>query len=153
MDERIRSGPEAAFDRLTERQKECLRLLALPCAIKEVGARLNISASTVTQHLADARRLLGTPDSKTAARLLIEHEGPTPPIKTTSSLQPIADRPERRFSVPWRTREHPINDLNRRQRIFASLALTIVISTVAGIIIIAIVLLMDFLIDVSRHGV
>lgn len=100
MDERIRNGPQPAFDRLTDRQKDCLRLLALPCSTKEVGARLGISPFTVNQHLSDARRLLGTQDSRTAARLLIDHERSPSPEKLTSHSPAIAGTHETQRSMP-----------------------------------------------------
>lgn len=64
----------ADLDRLSERQRECLRLVHANLEAKEIAARLGLSPHTVNEHLRDARRVLRVPRSIQAARLLIEHE-------------------------------------------------------------------------------
>lgn len=54
--------------RLTERQRDCLRLLAQGYRIKEIAIQLGNSPETVKQHLAAARKLLNSPSSAQAAR-------------------------------------------------------------------------------------
>lgn len=65
---------DRGFDRLSEREKECLRLYYANLEIKEIAAELGLSPNTVKEHLRDARRHLGTSRSMQAARLLIDHE-------------------------------------------------------------------------------
>lgn len=60
----------AAIQRLTERQKEVLRLLLNGHRVESAGRKLGISAHTVTEHLRGARRRLGVSSSREAARLL-----------------------------------------------------------------------------------
>lgn len=63
------------LDRLSERQRECLRLVHASFEAKEIAARLGISPHTVNQHLRDARTTLGAARSIDAARFLASHEG------------------------------------------------------------------------------
>ena len=65
------------IDELTERQKQCLRGIYANLSIKEIGQQLDLSPHTVTEHLRDARRLLGVSRSMQAARLLVRQEGDT----------------------------------------------------------------------------
>lgn len=62
------------FERLTQRQRECLGLVDQRLSAKEIAERLNISPGVVNEHLSAARRLLGVGRSSEAARLLREHE-------------------------------------------------------------------------------
>lgn len=65
------------FDRLSERQKQCLRLFYANLEIKEIGAELGVSPNTIREHLRDARQILQTNRSMHAARLLVDHERDT----------------------------------------------------------------------------
>lgn len=60
---------------LTERQKQCLRLLYANFSVKEIGRDLGLSPNTVHEHLRDARMKLGVGRSLVAARMLAECEG------------------------------------------------------------------------------
>jgi DNA-binding CsgD family transcriptional regulator len=62
------------LDQLSERQKQCLRLLFANLSIKEIGAELDLAPVTVKGHLSNARRLLGVNRSMQAARILVRHE-------------------------------------------------------------------------------
>lgn len=62
--------PRPGLDTLTQRERECLRLLFGGLRAKEIGAALGVSDATVNNHLASARRKLGTSDSREAARPL-----------------------------------------------------------------------------------
>lgn len=66
------------IERLTERQKEALRLLFNGHDAKSAAARLGISVHTVNQHLGEARKHLGVSSSRSAARLLAQSEGSIP---------------------------------------------------------------------------
>ncbi|MDB5581675.1 MAG: hypothetical protein JWR80_6851 [Bradyrhizobium sp.] len=60
---------------LSERQRQCLRLLYANHEAKEIGQALGLSPYTVHEHLRSARRLLRVARSIQAARILAEHEG------------------------------------------------------------------------------
>ncbi len=66
------------FDRLTEGQKECLRLFHARFEVKDIARRIGRSPVTVHQRLAAARKHLGVDRSVEAARLLFEHERDEP---------------------------------------------------------------------------
>lgn len=68
----------SGIERLTERQKEILRLLFSGHDAKSAAAKLGISPYTVNDHLSEARKHLGVSSSRTAARLLADFEGFTP---------------------------------------------------------------------------
>lgn len=82
------------FDKLTEGQRACLRLVYARWEIKEIARKLGIAPVTVNQRLAAARRVLGTARSADAARMLAAHEQGTvytPPIYRPDDLaeQPV----------------------------------------------------------------
>jgi DNA-binding CsgD family transcriptional regulator len=60
--------------KLTEREREVLRLLAHGYDIKSAALELSISASAVSDRLRQARRKLGVSSSREAARVLVAHE-------------------------------------------------------------------------------
>ncbi|MGK2909052.1 MAG: response regulator transcription factor [Sphingobium sp.] len=60
---------EPRFDKLTQRQKDCLRLVAQGYTSKEIGRALGISYSTVDNHLLAATQLLEADSRAEAARL------------------------------------------------------------------------------------
>lgn len=64
--------------KLTERQKEILRLLFNGHDAKSAALELGISVHTVNEHLGEARRALGVSSSRAAARLFAQSEGHTP---------------------------------------------------------------------------
>ena len=68
----------AGIERLTERQKEILRLLSCGHDAKSAAADLGISVYTVNDHLSEARKHLGASSSRTAARLFADFEGALP---------------------------------------------------------------------------
>lgn len=68
-----------AIERLTPRERECLRLVAEHLHSKEIARRLSISQHTVDGHLNEARRRLGVTSRRDAARLLLAWEVNNPP--------------------------------------------------------------------------
>jgi DNA-binding CsgD family transcriptional regulator len=178
------------IDRLTERQKECLRLVGLGFEIKEIARELRLSPTAVVERLRTARRILDVESSRDAARMLARQEAikdnmrhvdmPAPVADVTypppSTLQPEADTGSgaslqvqeattpfivvdprlamglRDWRWPWRARGGARNDLTAWERVLASWMLMAAVSLGAAIILLAIVQLMDLLIDVSRHG-
>ena len=107
-----------AFDRLSEGQKACLRLVYDHHEIKEISRALGIAPDTVKQRLQGARRLLGVSRSIDAARLLAEHEAadaPYPPrVYPPGDIPEPADLlppdPVDRESQPAPTTEHRVRE-------------------------------------------
>jgi DNA-binding CsgD family transcriptional regulator len=66
-----------SLDKLTENQKQCLRLVNEGLEAKEIAHKLLISPHAVIERLRNARRVLEAPTSRSAARFLAEHEGTT----------------------------------------------------------------------------
>lgn len=65
----------AALDRLTEREKDCLRRRLLPQTAKEMALDLGVSVHAVEKRLKMARAKLGVSASLEAARWLAAREG------------------------------------------------------------------------------
>jgi DNA-binding CsgD family transcriptional regulator len=63
-----------SLDRLTERQKDCLRLVAQGYTSKEIGRVLDLSPSTVDNHILAAVQTTGSLNRGDAARLLTSNE-------------------------------------------------------------------------------
>jgi DNA-binding CsgD family transcriptional regulator len=61
-------------DRLTERQKDCLRLVAQGYTSKEIGRQLDLSPSTVDNHILAATQSLGAMSRAEAGRILASAE-------------------------------------------------------------------------------
>lgn len=76
-----------AVERLTERQKECLRLVGQGYTSKEISRQLGISPATVDNHVRAALDTLQVESRAEAARLLTAHQ-PDQPL--TSQPQPLA---------------------------------------------------------------
>ena len=60
--------------RLTDKQRECLRLVYAHMSSKEIAPLLGVEPGTVDQYVKAAMRILGTSDRRAAARMLAEHE-------------------------------------------------------------------------------
>ncbi len=63
------------IEKLTQRQRECLRLVPTLRSSKAIGLRLGLSGSTVSNHLKAAMTALNVSDRYEAARLLSLGEG------------------------------------------------------------------------------
>lgn len=136
---------EPQFDRLTEGQKECLRLFHARWEVKDIARQIGRSPVTVQQRLATARKHLGVDRSAEAARLLVQHEGrvydPTP-YAPTIVADPVPSAPileaEKRgerhsaFPLPFPTRERPTNDLSIGMKITYSVLLAAMIVLIFG---------------------
>lgn len=80
------------FERLTEGQKECLRLFHARFEVKDIARRIGRSPVTVHQRLAAARKHLGVDRSVEAARMLAEYEAiAESPANGSSSNAAVAD--------------------------------------------------------------
>jgi DNA-binding CsgD family transcriptional regulator len=71
--------------RLTEKQRECLRLVYAHLSSKEIAPRLGVEPGTVDQYIKAAMRILGVADRRAAALMLAEHE--------TKAGQPLVYQP------------------------------------------------------------
>jgi DNA-binding CsgD family transcriptional regulator len=78
--------------RLTEREKEVLRLLLRGCDLKTCARELGVTSNTVTERLRSARTKLGVTSSRQAARLLANAEY-TDPILYGDMFSAIEHRP------------------------------------------------------------
>lgn len=119
---------KSAFDRLTKRQKQCLRLVASPATSKQIARDLGISSHTVDEHIRDAIATLGCADRMEAARLLLAHEGGRSPQSLSSQppgIEGAGRGPESSagregwstLPLPFPTRHRPHNDLDRATRL------------------------------------
>lgn len=77
------------FERLTERERQCLRLIGRAMSHKEVARELDLSDATVKEYLANARRKLGASTTREAARALMLAEAAREPLQNRGA-------PERR---------------------------------------------------------
>lgn len=65
---------EHRLNRLTEKQRECLRLVYAHLSSKEIAKQLGVEPGTVDQYIKAAMRTLGVGERRAAARMLAEHE-------------------------------------------------------------------------------
>lgn len=63
---------------LTDVQVNCLRLVANGYTSKEIAKQLGLTPMTVDQYLQRAKKAMGAPDRRTAARWLVENPQPAP---------------------------------------------------------------------------
>lgn len=93
------------LQRLTERQKQCLRLHYANYSAKQIGRKLDLSPHTVNEHFREARRILGVDRTMEAARMLVAVEGDKrivperlgvdPHARTVDSGTAVLSRPAR----------------------------------------------------------
>lgn len=93
------------FEKVTEREKQTLRLLLQGHDAKSIAAVLGLSVHTVNERLREARRKLGVSSSREAARLLAQSEGQDPNF--------LGDK-EIRVALPSARREEPAPSEKRR---------------------------------------
>ena len=105
--------------KLTERQKEVLRLLLNGHDAKSAARQLCISVHTVNEHLREARRSLGVSSSREAARLLREAEDGTPDHVRPKALGVV----ERSGKLSWLSVATPNGWM-----VYAGVALVIVLA-------------------------
>jgi len=80
---------DPSFDRLTARQRDCLRELAKLKSVKEIAATLGISESTTNGHLEAATRNLGLPSRTEAALQFQAHERAEHPQISPGSISRV----------------------------------------------------------------
>jgi len=106
---------EAEIDRarlqaLTQRERDCLRLVLDQLSSKEIGRTLGISPTSVDTHVRRAREKLGVDDRYAAAQLLAawERDGVS---ERRSSPRPSSSQTGRGWTLP------PLASLNLAQRL------------------------------------
>ena len=83
-----------AINRLTSRQRDCLRLVLHHKQSKEIGRELGISPMTVDNHFRSAIQTLGVANRLEAARMLESYERLEPSQRLTSQPQPVVSPTE-----------------------------------------------------------
>jgi DNA-binding CsgD family transcriptional regulator len=86
--------------RLTEKQRECLRLVCRHMETKEIARELKLSPDGVTQRIKSAMKTLGVDRRRDAALILAEAEGLTPYPRQVYQPQDVASAPEPVMLVP-----------------------------------------------------
>jgi DNA-binding CsgD family transcriptional regulator len=86
------------LDRLTDKQRECLRLVYAHMSSKEIAKQLGVEPGTVDQYVKAAMRILGTPDRRSAARMLAgqENAGALPALAMREEQDAYAAMPPNR---------------------------------------------------------
>jgi len=82
--------PNGGLDRLTDRERRMLRLLAGGHSVKSAAAAQGISENAASELLRSGRRKLGTGSSREAARLLAEAEAGPQKIRDEKSVIPVS---------------------------------------------------------------
>jgi DNA-binding CsgD family transcriptional regulator len=82
------TNTQGQIQELTDKQKECLRLVSHNYCSKEIGRKLGISPYAVDQRLRIATRNLGVDSRFEAARLLTANEQTAPAISEPFIYQP-----------------------------------------------------------------
>lgn len=95
--------------RLTEKEKETLRLIVRGHDAKSAARTLGLSVHTIHDRLREARRKVAVPSSREAARLLFEAEGGTPDNlgpHTIGEATPVAMPHAEAAPIPGAERPH-----------------------------------------------
>ena len=87
--------PSGGLDRLTDRERRILRLLASGHTVKSAASEEGVTENAANELLRSARRKLGTGSSREAARLFAEHEGTPQKIRDEKSVIPVSPAGER----------------------------------------------------------
>nr|WP_294814522.1 helix-turn-helix transcriptional regulator [uncultured Sphingomonas sp.] len=102
----MEAAEPARVDRLTDRQKDCLRLVGQGYTSKQIGPRLGISHVTVDNYIRTALELLQAESRAGAARMLVAHE----------LDQPLIHQPPGLAAEPHPHSEIPLSDTGRSSR-------------------------------------
>lgn len=103
---------------LTDVQVNCLRLVADGYTSKEIAKQLGLTPMTVDQYLQRAKKTMGAPDRRTAARWLVENAQPAAfkpfelkspdiaevAVAVTPLASPEGDKPAPPATDQWQTR-------------------------------------------------
>ena len=86
--------PAVRYSKLSDAQRDTLRLVHAHLQIKEIAKTLGVSESTVNHRLAQCREIVGVSSSKAAALWMVEYEQSLDHWrKTPSSFSPMVNPP------------------------------------------------------------
>jgi DNA-binding CsgD family transcriptional regulator len=88
------------IERLTDKQRECLRMVYRHMETKEIARVLGLSPDGVTQRIKTAMKTLGVDRRRDAARILAEAEGLAPYPRHVYPSRDIASTSEPAMIVP-----------------------------------------------------
>jgi DNA-binding CsgD family transcriptional regulator len=88
------------IERLTDKQRECLRMVYRHMETKEIARALGLSPDGVTQRIKTAMKTLGVDRRRDAARILAEAEGLSPYPRHVYPSRDIASAPEPAMFAP-----------------------------------------------------
>ena len=88
------------IERLTDKQRECLRMVYRHMETKEIARVLGLSPDGVTQRIKTAMKTLGVDRRRDAARILAEAEGLGPYPRQVYTSRDIASAPEPAMLIP-----------------------------------------------------
>ena len=81
------------IERLTEKQRECLRLVFMHRSSKEIARELGIGVDAVDQRIKTAMRTLDVESRTEAARMLASHEGMGPYQRLVYQMPEVVREP------------------------------------------------------------
>ena len=87
-------------ERLTDKQRECLRMVYRHMETKEIARALGLSPDGVTQRIKTAMKTLGVARRRDAARILAEAEGLAPYPRQVYMPRDIASGPDPAMFAP-----------------------------------------------------
>ena len=122
---------EVRISRLSNRQRDCLRLIGELKGSKEIARELNISQNTVNSYVAEAVALLGARDRRDAARIYSSAVTPQKVRDEYLRVEAVAAHPQSPFGngnsqeahsgglrLPFRTEGSLRNDLTTKARLW-----------------------------------
>lgn len=122
MEQRSRTMDVSAFDRLTERQRTCLRLVGTLANSKEIAIQLGISRHTVDEHIREAMTTLGLTSRQAAARALAAYEASTPQRLSTQPIRIETTDPDGPSLPSLGERDSPRQDTERSHELAPMIA-------------------------------
>ncbi|MBB5727123.1 DNA-binding CsgD family transcriptional regulator [Sphingomonas endophytica] len=154
--------PAENLRRLSERQRQCLRLIFDRKTSKEIASALGLSVGTVNTYISEAITTLGARNRRHAAELLHDFESkPTHPDKVqlhiigvseppSSADSPVDSSSQYRRLLPVRQPGASGNDLSIFIRLFWPLAIAILCAIAFGMLAVGIRIVSDVLRAVLR---
>lgn len=113
------------FNRLTERQRECLRLIYTHHSIKEIARLFGLSEDGVKWHLREARETLGVGRSAEAARMVFGDAMPQTytqgvgPSRVVAPPDPDAMMPPSAEDAGWMESDDALREIQATYRVDA----------------------------------
>lgn len=152
---------EVRISRLSNRQRDCLRLIGELKGSKEIARELNISQNTVNSYVAEAVALLGARDRREAARIYSSAATPEKIRDEYLRVEALVVHPPSAFGdgnaqethsgglrLPFRTEGSLRNDLTTNARLWWILAGAVLVALLLA----ATVNILDALVRVARSA-